>query len=802
MPDGLGGAFVAWQDGRSGGVDIYAQRVDTDGNMMWADNGVLVCNSPNDQGQLAMIYDGNNGAIIVWQDNRNSNIDLYAQKVNSAGAMQWTSNGVAICTAASIQYPPKIASDGANGAFITWYDDRNGDNDIYVTRVNASGFVSPADGIQIGDNTAGIAQRNPEIVTDGALGAIIVYEQMSATNGWDIYAQRVNSSCTIQWIGGGVPACIAAYDQLNPKLANDEIGSAVIVWEDYVNSANFDIYCQRVASVPPTGAIQWAAGGIMIKGGDYDQLKPEIVSVGLNSSVIVWQDFINGTNWDIYAKKISGTTTPTLDWSGAPYYAEGVPVCTLQGGTNQINPQIVVDDDNGGVIIVWQDDRNLVASGEDIYANHLDSAGSFKLEGVVNGYGICTFSGDQTLPMLANNSPNDVVFAWMDTRDWLTLEYDIYTLGTEAPIEYNFYVESHDVINPGGPDLNAEILFNGSSFGTPLHTPYTFGAVGNEPILAGIYTVIHDDYAGWVPVSYTITIVEQNDAVDFLGIRYILNVTSTPTAQGIFRDMADLGVLTDGTLYNSDSSVLVGNYTLETAPVGFVWVPANNDVVAGDFNAGNNYTYSINFDLVPETLPVELSSFTVTATTENFAQLKWITQSETGLAGFYIYRNTVQELNSSIVVSPIINATNTSMEASYNYVDQEINGNGTWFYWLQNIDMNGNTAFNGPVRVTIDNTTTPVIPTVTQLNNIYPNPFKSLTRISYNTAKSQKVSIDVYNVLGQKVRSLISDHKNAGTYHIDWNGKDRSGRPCSAGIYYIKMSAGEYQSTHKIVIIR
>jgi hypothetical protein len=802
VSDGLGGAFVAWQDGRSGGVNIYAQRVDTDGNMLWADNGVLVCGAANDQGQLSMISDGNNNAIIVWQDNRNSNLDLYAQKVNSLGAMQWTSNGVAVCTNATIQSIPKMSTDGTNGAFITWSDDRNGDNDIFVTHINAAGFVSPANGTRIGDNTAGISQRNPEIVNDGALGAIIAYEQMSPTNGWDIFAQRIDASCTIQWIGGGVPACIAAYDQLNPKLANDAIGSAVIVWEDFVNSANFDIYAQRVASVPPTGAIQWAAGGVLVKGGAYDQLKPVIATVAPNTTVIVWQDFSNGTNFDIYAKKISGTTTPTFDWGGAPYYAVGVPVCTLQGGTNQINPQIVIDNNDGGVIIVWQDDRNLIASGEDIYANHLDSAGSFKGEGVTNGYGICTFTGDQTMPKLANNSPNDVVFAWMDTRDWLTLGYDIYTLGVEAP-GHTYFIESHDVLTPAGTDLGAEILFNGASFPTPIHTSYTFGLDGNEPLLAGIYTVIHPDYAGWVPVSVTITDIDQDYTTNFLGIRYILNVTSTPTSQGILKDTVDLGVLTNSTFYNSNVAALTGDYTLEAAPDGFIWVPSDIDVIAGDFNVGNNYTYTINFELTPETLPVEFTSFRAIATSEYFVNLFWTTQTETNLSGYYVYRNTESDIGSSIRVSGIISATNTSQSTNYNYTDREVEAGNTYYYWLQALDLNGVVNFHGPISVLLDDSTiTPVVPGKTCILPVYPNPFNPTTNIPYQIKTPETVTISIYNNKGQLVRSFSRNHAAAGVFNVSFDGRNSNGKPLACGVYTCIMKAGQYNSTTKMVLLR
>lgn len=79
------------------------------------------------------------GMILVWIDARNGSdkegaYDIYAQRVSSAGAPQWTANGVPVCTAANDQNYPVLVSDGAGGAIITWQDLRNGGSDIYAQR--------------------------------------------------------------------------------------------------------------------------------------------------------------------------------------------------------------------------------------------------------------------------------------------------------------------------------------------------------------------------------------------------------------------------------------------------------------------------------------------------------------------------------------------------------------------------------------------------------------------------------------------------------------------------------------------
>src|SRR5262245_21565712 len=137
-PAGPGGAVMRWQD-RRGGVnhDIYAQRLDPAGVPQWAAGGVPLCTAGGNDAYVTVTTDGAGGAIAAWQDYRSGTIsDVYAQRVNAAGVPQWTVGGVAICTAVGNQENVTIVSDGAGGAIVTWQDSRGGTNvDIYAQRV-------------------------------------------------------------------------------------------------------------------------------------------------------------------------------------------------------------------------------------------------------------------------------------------------------------------------------------------------------------------------------------------------------------------------------------------------------------------------------------------------------------------------------------------------------------------------------------------------------------------------------------------------------------------------------------------
>jgi hypothetical protein len=145
VPDGIGGAIIAWEDHRSVDPDIYVQRLDGVGALVWADAGIPICDAGDAQSQPVMIADGSGGAIVAWQDSRSAPIetDVYAQRIDADGTPLWVEDGVPICTAAGNQNEINLISDGSGGAIIVWRDERGADSDIYAQRVTAAGVVAP-----------------------------------------------------------------------------------------------------------------------------------------------------------------------------------------------------------------------------------------------------------------------------------------------------------------------------------------------------------------------------------------------------------------------------------------------------------------------------------------------------------------------------------------------------------------------------------------------------------------------------------------------------------------------------------
>ena len=362
VSDGSGGAIIAWADYRSGSnYDIYAQKINSSGAVQWTANGVAICTETGDQDSPRIASDGSGGAIIVWRDGRGAALDIYSQRINSAGAVQWTANGVAICTATNIQSSPTIVSDGSGGAIITWQDNRSGTNlDIYSQRINSAGAAQwTADGVAI--CTATGDQESPIIVSDGSGGAIITWPDLRNGN-YDIYSQRISSTGVAQWTANGVVICTATNLQDAPTIVSDSLGGAIITWEDYRSGTNYDIYSQRISS---TGVVQWLANGVAICTATGDQDYPTIVSDGSAGAIITWYDRRSG-NWHIYSQRIDST-------GAAQWTANGVAICTA---TNDQDSPTIASDSVGGAIITWQDQRNSGATGYDIYSQRISNDAS------------------------------------------------------------------------------------------------------------------------------------------------------------------------------------------------------------------------------------------------------------------------------------------------------------------------------------------------------------------------------------------------------------------------------------------
>ncbi len=234
VPDGSGGVYVAWQDFDAAGGDLSIRlvRVNAAGAVVagWNSGGTLVSDEDSVQSPtLAMTSDGY--VIVAWdEDPTGTNRNILAQKYSVSGAAQWAAGGLAVVSQADTQQTPlAVASD--TGAIIAWIDTRNGNDDFFAQRINASGAPQwAADGVVVTD--AADQQGNLTVATDNGAGMVLSWLDQRVGGGeFDVYAQRIDSTGAPRWTGNGLAiATRAGFNEREPQIVSNADAGAVIAF--------------------------------------------------------------------------------------------------------------------------------------------------------------------------------------------------------------------------------------------------------------------------------------------------------------------------------------------------------------------------------------------------------------------------------------------------------------------------------------------------------------------------------------------------------------------------------------------
>ncbi|MEW6685889.1 MAG: hypothetical protein AB1393_06750 [Candidatus Edwardsbacteria bacterium] len=194
----------------------------------WQTDGVPICTFGADQMYPVIVSDIKGGGIVIWQDWRSGNLDIYAQRVDSAGNRLWTNNGVPLAASATNENEPKAVSDMRGGAIAVF---NKGSYNIWIQRVDSSG--NPCWGVNgkaMCDNDS--LQMSYKICSDSAGGAIIAWGNADTFEtglaDWDAYAQRIDSAGNLLWGASGVVVAGGSGDQGPNGVVEDMCGGVTI----------------------------------------------------------------------------------------------------------------------------------------------------------------------------------------------------------------------------------------------------------------------------------------------------------------------------------------------------------------------------------------------------------------------------------------------------------------------------------------------------------------------------------------------------------------------------------------------
>jgi len=139
---------------------------------------------------------------------------------------------------------------------------------------------------------------------------------------------------------------------------------------------------------------------------------------------------------------------------------------------------------------------------------------------------------------------------------------------------------------------------------------------------------------------------------------------------------------------------------------------------------------------------------------------------------------------------------NSNSPKTYSFTDNNIPSSGTYCYRLKQIDTDGSFDYSEIINVKMK------IALEFKLEQNFPNPFNPKTRINYSIPFDGNVEIDIYNIIGKKITTLLNEFKSAGKYNITFNGED-----LSSGVYFYKLKAKsqsgeELSSFNKMILIK
>lgn len=753
LPDGAGGAFVVWTDNRGAKPLVYAQRVDANGIPLWAPNGVPMTNTPNDQLAPAITTDGAGGIIVCWRDYRSgTNNDIYAQRLNGAGAPVWASTGVPVCTVSGEQLAPVITSDGAGGAILAWQDGRAGTGDIYAQRLNALGAPQwAANGVII--CAAANNQYAPSIGSDGAGGAFIAWEDFRSGNAYDPYVERVDPNGAVKWAAFGIQlhSGPAGGGETLPHVVPAGDGGVFVVWADNRSTLQ-NVFAQKLDS---NGNARWLPGGLAGYSTSGDLQFPGVaVADGAGGLIMTWVENRSSVYPLPFAQHIS--TTGSLTW--------GTGGVLLSGAAQASGAMGAASDGAGGAIIAWKDARS--GGSQDLYAQHLSAAGAIAWDG--NGVAISTAIGDQGLPAVTSDGNGGAIVAWDDTRSGAG--YDIYAQN----------VERFGHIGDPAPHL-ASVRDVPLDQGGEVKASWNASYLDADPF-DGV-----TDYRVWRSVppemlararlgAARVSTVAAEAAAD-PGV-LLARVDGTATTYWEYVSTAPAAQLAgySSVVATTGDSVAAGN------PRTLLMIEAQTSGAAHWFSAPDS-GYSV--DNLPPATPAPFTGTYVAGGT----RLHWGADHDADLVGYRLYRGA----SAAFVPGP---GNLVVAEADTGYTDVGAAGG---FYKLSAIDIHGNES---PYALLAPSGTTAVAPHDgwrVALEGARPNPASGARlMVAFTLAGDSAARLELLDVDGRIVAARDVGGSGAGPHLVDLS----QGRLVRPGVYFARLSVpGVTPRTTRIAVL-
>ena len=306
---------------------------------------------------------------------------------------------------------------------------------------------------------------------------------------------------------------------------------------------------------------------------------------------------------------------------------------------------------------------------------------------------------------------------------------------------------------------------------------------GFEPIITEV-TDVPNDQGGWVYLGFSRCVFDQQDITDQLYTIYRYDMMDDSSAW--------VGLLSIGAIGEEHYYVEVhtnGDSTAEDSGMGTYKVVASMN--EGIYHSDEMSGYSV--DNIAPDMPTGMQAMAM----ENSIILNW-NMSEAEDFQYFVLERTNEAtagVEESTISYELIDIT---------FEDVDLVRNVEYSYRLAAYDDAGNRSeFTGPVSAILLSTDQQsLLPEAFALHQNYPNPFNPATQIRYDLPEQSYVNINIYDLMGRKIKSLINTHQDPGYRIIQWNATNDLGQPVSAGMYIYTIQTGEFRKTRKMVLLK
>jgi hypothetical protein len=423
----------------------------------WIPNGTQVV--PWDGIDPSLLPDGAGGAFLAW----NPQAQIRLVRIGSDGTVPpgVPGGGTPVYASPYWQYYPILVPDDAGGTYVVWSDMRwaqcqekciGTELEIFVVRLLADGSLAPgwpAGGVNVGAPPLPW-YIGPSASSDGAGGVIIAWSESSPTDAGNIRARRYAPDGNSVWGNTPITVCSQAAAQIAPRPAPDGAGGAIIVWQDgRVGAGKHALFAQHVTAA---GNAAWTPQGVQLGTTSGLDASPASLVAGAGGSVYAaWTeaggsarighltslgdmdwvvdlgspDAINdlhiatdgavgvlgawsedqGNGRDVHLLHLAPDGAPPPGWTGPEI------VCDAPGPQSSPCP---AHDAAGGAYLLWRDDRS---GGIEVFATHVDATGSPAPGWPVNGAVVCSAPGTRTVQGLVPDGQGGALALWDDQRD-------------------------------------------------------------------------------------------------------------------------------------------------------------------------------------------------------------------------------------------------------------------------------------------------------------------------------------------------------------------------------------------------